>query len=246
MLVPAFFFAVVGVILGQAATGDDSKVAFRAESPASQPALPAEGQAGAVESQFKKGVDAFTRGNWDLAQTDFEKVLEAEPKHFGALVHSGWVAQRRADWPAMEKFMREALRVGPLAVDNAAIWIGWGFAALEQEKWEQATAAFAQAVALEPSNARGRRMLALVLGRRGWFQAAEDEMRRALQLEPDDAGAHFNLAVFYLQRQPVAVELARRHYYRALDLGFAADPEVEAQFKSTRDEVPGASKPPKR
>ena len=41
------------------------------------------------------------------------------------------------------------------------------------------------------------------------------------------AEAHFNLAVFYLQRTPPAVELARRHYQQALNLGAAPDPQVE-------------------
>jgi Tfp pilus assembly protein PilF len=51
-------------------------------------------------------------------------------------------------------------------------------------------------------------------------------MRKALELQPDYQEAHFNLAVFYLQRNPPAVELARRHYQKALDLGGAPDAEV--------------------
>jgi Tfp pilus assembly protein PilF len=52
-------------------------------------------------------------------------------------------------------------------------------------------------------------------------------MRKAIELDPEYAEAHFNLAVFYLQRSPPAVELARRHYERALELGAAPDPDVE-------------------
>lgn len=198
---------------------------------------------GEVEALFKKGADAFARNEWDAASEQFEAVLVKNPKHLGAVMHLGWVAQRRKDWASMEKQMRAALRMGEPAVENAGVWIGLGFATLEQEKWEAATAAFAQAVALDPSNARARRFLALALGRRGWFQSAEEEMRRALQIEPDDAGAHFNLAVFYLQRQPAAIELARRHYYRALDLGASADPQVEGQFKDGEEEKPVRKKP---
>jgi hypothetical protein len=72
-------------------------------------------------------------------------------------------------------------------------------------------------------------------------QAAEEELRRSLEIEPDDAGAHFNLAVFYLRRKPVAVELARRHYYRALDLGFEPDPALEESLKDAAAKPPAGS-----
>jgi Flp pilus assembly protein TadD len=56
-------------------------------------------------------------------------------------------------------------------------------------------------------------------------------LRRAVEIRPDYADAHFNLAVFCLERDPPAVELARRHYRRALDLGAAPDPLVERALK---------------
>jgi Flp pilus assembly protein TadD len=196
-----------------------------------------------ITAAFDRGVAALGRNALDAAVSEFRAVLEKDPKHLGAVMHLGSVAHRRKDWEGMEVRMREALRLGASGVDNALVWMGLGFATLEQGKWEAATAAFAQTISLDPNNARARRFLALTLGRRGWFQAAEEEMRRSLQLDPDDAGAHFNLAVFYLQRQPVALELARRHYYRALELGFTADPEVETQLKAAD---PGEEKQPSK
>jgi Flp pilus assembly protein TadD len=86
-------------------------------------------------------------------------------------------------------------------------------------------------------------MLGLALGRKGWHSGAEEELRRSLALEPSDPGAHFNLAVIYLQRQPVALELARRHYHRSIDLGGPADPSIEALLLQPNiDET--AAKPP--
>jgi hypothetical protein len=43
--------------------------------------------------------------------------------------------------------------------------------------------------------------------------------------------AHYNLAVLYLERQPPAIELARRHYYRALNLGAEPDAELDRILK---------------
>ena len=85
-------------------------------------------------------------------------------------------------------------------------------------------------------------MLAMTLARKGWHSAAEEELRRALEIEPSDAGAHFNLAVLYLQRHPGAVELGRRHYFLAMDMGLAPDPAVE-EILSERAGPFGIAKP---
>ena len=97
----------------------------------------------------------------------------------------------------------------------------------DQNKLDRALAALAQAVLFEPKDARAHHFLGVTIGKKGWYLGAEDEMRKAIELNPDYAEAHFNLAVFYLQRSPPAVELARRHYQKALDLGAAPDPQVE-------------------
>ena len=96
----------------------------------------------------------------------------------------------------------------------------------DEDKLDAALAALAQAVFLDPKNARAHHYLGVTIGRKGWYSGAEDEMRKAIELQPDYAEAHFNLALFYLQRQPPAIELARRHYQKALDLGAAPDAEV--------------------
>ncbi|MEK0446759.1 MAG: repeat containing protein [Verrucomicrobiota bacterium] len=183
-----------------------------------------------VQAMVLAAKSALAKNNLPLARREFERVLEKSPQDLSALVSLGWIDQKENRWDSSEKHLRKALRA---SMEDAAIWLALGVATLEQEKSEAALAAFAQAVALEPKNARAHRFLAIALGRRGWLDGAENEMRTALDLEPGDAGAHFNLAVFYLQRRPAAVELARRHYYRARDLGAAPDSEVEAQLART-------------
>jgi Flp pilus assembly protein TadD len=69
------------------------------------------------------------------------------------------------------------------------------------------------------------------VGSKGWYSAAEDEMRKAIELAPEYAEAHYNLAVFYLERNPPATELARRHYHKSVDLGGAPDPALEKKIE---------------
>ncbi|MEI6714973.1 MAG: tetratricopeptide repeat protein [Verrucomicrobiota bacterium] len=180
-----------------------------------------------VRELLKKGKTAVSQNQIAAAKTEFVRVLEQVPDDLTALVNLGWIAQREQLWEQSESYLRRALKQ---SVEDPAIWLAIGLATLEQGKLESATAAFAQTVVLDPKNARARRFLGLTLGKRGWLDGAEQEIRKSLELDPDDAGAHFNLAVFYLQRRPPALELARRHYYKARDLGFASDQEIESQL----------------
>ena len=54
-------------------------------------------------------------------------------------------------------------------------------------------------------------------------------------LTPDYADAHFNLALLYLERTPPPIEMARRHYFFAIDLGAPRDEEIEKRLKKIDD-----------
>ncbi len=165
----------------------------------------------------------FEKGDLAAAQRDFEKVLTLVPGNPAATINLGLIAYRQHRLPESETLLRQVVK------NNAEAGLAWlilGIVYYEEEKLEAALAALAQAVYLEPKDARAHHYLGVILGRRGWLSGAEDEMRRALELQPNYPEAHFNLAVFYLQRNPPALELARRHYQRARDLGAAPDPQV--------------------
>jgi Tfp pilus assembly protein PilF len=57
------------------------------------------------------------------------------------------------------------------------------------------------------------------LAEKGLRTAAETALRKSLQYDPDNADAHFNLAVVYAGNHPPSLALARWHYKRALALG---------------------------
>lgn len=186
-----------------------------------------------LQKWLRKGRLALGKKDFGEARESFEKVLLENESHLESLANLAWLEQREQNWERSEVLLKRGLKQ---AFEDASLWMSLGISLLEQGKLEAATAAFSQATALDSKNARARRFLAITLGRRGWYDGAEQELRKSLELEPDDAGAHYNLAVMYLQRKTPSVELARRHYFRARDLGLAQDEEVEAKLK-------GASKP---
>jgi Flp pilus assembly protein TadD len=113
-------------------------------------------------------------------------------------------------------------------------------------------------VAEKPDDPRSHNYLAAVIKALGWTTAAESELQKALDLDNNYAEGHFNLALIYLERKPPAIEMARRHYLRALELGTPKDELVEKQLKESgaeesftdaapeSAEAPEPAKPPVR
>ncbi len=86
-----------------------------------------------------------------------------------------------------------------------------------------------------------------------WSAARAGSTRRRtscaspINIDPNYTDAQYNLAVFYLENKPLPSRLARRHYFRAVELGAEPDPEIEATLKNSaepekiRDDPRGSS-----
>lgn len=213
----AFLF-LAAVSLPLWAKGAD---ATPAPSPTEQTAPPASPEA---QQAGQEGVSAFQKGDLQTARKKFQKLLELQPDNFFGLVNIGSVEYRLKLWDDAEKHLKRAVRIQP---ESGKAWLALGALYCDRDQLDEALAALSQAVLYDPKNPKAHNYLGVTIGKKGWLSGAEAELQKALQLDPDYAEANFNLALFYLQRTPPAVELARRHYYRAIDLGAAPDPLVE-------------------
>jgi Flp pilus assembly protein TadD len=180
-----------------------------------------------AEAAAEAGIVAMGKNNFADAETAFLKLLRLSPDNVSGLVNLGLVEFRLGRPEDSEKYLERAIRLKP---DAAVAWMTLGVIYDNREQLEAATAALAQAVYLNPKSPQAHNYFAVTLSKRGWYSAAEDELQRAIQLAPDFAEAQFNLALVYLQRTPPAIELARRHYQKALDLGAPPDPDVAAKL----------------
>lgn len=187
-----------------------------------EPGLPPEALAAA-----KAGVKAMAENKFEAARTEFLKLLRLVPDSPTALTNLGLVDFRLGKADEAKGYLKHAVRDRP---QNGLAWITLGLIYNNANEPEAATAALAQAVCVEPRNPGAHNYFAVILSRRGWYSGAEDELQRALQLDPNFAEAHFNLALTYLQQDPPAIELARRHYQKALDLGAARDAAIEQKL----------------
>jgi Tfp pilus assembly protein PilF len=83
------------------------------------------------------------------------------------------------------------------------------------------------AKALDPNNAQTHNYLGCAESRKGWDEVAQKEFRKAIEIDPNFADAHFNLALIYVTAKPPMIELARQEYKKALELGIAKDDHLE-------------------
>ena len=196
-----------------------------AEEPAADPALE-------LKKLTAQGVGAFEKGDLEGGRALLRKVLDADANNLIALVNLGSLEYRAGRPDDAVQLLERATRVEPRGVPA---WLTLGVIACERGKLDAALAALAQAVYLEPSNVRAHSYLGVTLGKKGWLDGAEAELQRAIELDETSRDAHFNLAVVYLQRTPPPVELARRHYRRALELGASPDSLIEKQLNLRKE-----------
>ncbi|MGF1657318.1 MAG: tetratricopeptide repeat protein [Verrucomicrobiales bacterium] len=173
---------------------------------------------------LERAESALGGGDLPAAITLYREALELSPDHAPTLTNLGIALfQSNEVEPAVES-LKAAVRAG---FDDARAWISLGIVYFESQQWTAAHAALAQAVYLAPNDARAHHYLGLTFAAKGWSVAAEKCMVQAVTIDPQYRVAHFNLALAYLAREEPALELARRHYRRALDLGAEPDEFVE-------------------
>lgn len=183
-----------------------------------------------VRAAIAAGNEAFAAGDYKQARELYEEARKVVPDNLLVLVNLGLTEFYLGNAEAARALLYRAIQQ---QLNLPSAWLVLGLTHLDAHEYEQAMACFAQVVLHEPRNARARNYLGVAIGRMGWFDGAEAEFRRAIEFDPNYADAHFNLAYFALQRRQPAIELARRHYRRAIELGGPRDRELEKQFQTT-------------
>ena len=182
-----------------------------------------------LAASIAEGNVAFERKDYGAARNAYTRVLTLEPNNLMALVNLGMVEFYSGHPDKAEELLKKAVRQ---RLESAPAWLTLGMIYMDRNESDAAIASLSQAMLQDPLNARTRNFLGVVMGRRGWIEGAQHELRRAVELDPSYADAHYNLAVFYLEEKPPAIELSRRHYQKALELGVDKNPEMEKLFST--------------
>lgn len=152
------------------------------------------------------------RGEYARARTAFEEALRRDPRHFGSHYYWGMASLLQGDLAAAHEHLTKALEFQPRHPD-ALYQLGLCLA--EQQRYEEACAAFGEVVKLSPESRHAYFHLSRMLRAIGQDEDAElaarkyDELNSVQQAirqavgrveeNPDDAVAYLGLGTLYAQ-----------------------------------------------
>jgi tetratricopeptide (TPR) repeat protein len=155
-------------------------------------------------------------GKTTEALDEVRALLAKDSKNAAAFNALGLVYYRMDRLPLAESAFRRAIELDPKSKTTAPVWNNLGLVALGRGRDQEAFAAFAQAAELDRGHREAHVNQALVYLDCGDYARAERELRRSLEIDPDDPDGLVALGVAL--RGLKRFDEARAAYERALVL----------------------------
>jgi tetratricopeptide (TPR) repeat protein len=172
----------------------------------------------------------FAAKQYDKAEDNYQKILQRDENNTIALGNLATIEMEQGKLADAEKHLTTAVAQNP---DDAYNLSMLGYLKFRQEKYDDALNDLSRAAKLDPTNPEIENYLGVTLSHKGLRVQAETALRKAVQLAPDYAAAHNNLAVIYINQTPPLVQLARWHYQKALAAGQPPNPDLEKALGGT-------------
>ena len=176
----------------------------------------------------QQAADLFKMNRYDEAAAKYQTIIDKYPESLYAWSNLGVVRFQQGELKEALKALQQAVKLNP---SDAFSYQNLGIVYYQMNQFENAIDALNKAKALDPNDAKTRNYLGCACSQKGWQEVAEKEFRKAIEIDPNFGDAHFNLALVYATSKPPSLELARREYNRALELGIAKDERLEKLLK---------------
>jgi cytochrome c-type biogenesis protein CcmH/NrfG len=171
----------------------------------------------------------FAAKEFEKAEAAYLQVLKLDPKNVAVLGNLAAIQAEAKRLDQAESNIQQALALD--SDDPYSLYV-LGIIRFRESKYDDAVGALSRSAKIDPQNAEVQNYLGLALSEKGLRVPAEAALRKAIQLQPNYAGAHYNLAVVYATQQPPSTELARFHYQKALAAGYPPNAQLEKRFES--------------
>jgi Flp pilus assembly protein TadD len=172
----------------------------------------------------QEATDLFENKRYDEAAAKYQTIIDKYPESLYAWSNLGVVRTQQGKLQEAMKALQQAVKLSP---NDAFSYRNLGIVYYQLGQNDAAIDALERSIALDPSNVYSHDYLGCACSQKGWEEVAEKEFMKAIEINDDFPDAHYNLAIVYAMQKPPALELARRHYKRALELGLPKDPRLE-------------------
>lgn len=172
---------------------------------------------------FTRGSAAARAGDYETAITAFEEVLAVDDQVVPAYVALAAMHLQQGELQQAEEFAARARELDP--TDAKALELMYSAGKHRGATLEQLTPLLEALEELAPSKAAaGYTEVGMTHFQAGDLAAAEEVLRKALELDPESPAAHLQLGLCYVNREAYAE--AREHFERVVEV--APDSEYAA------------------
>ncbi len=172
----------------------------------------------------QEATDLFKMQRYDEAAAKYQMIIDKYPESLYAWSNLGVVRSQEGKLQDAMKALQQAVKLSP---NDAFSYRNLGIVYYQLNQNDAAIDALERSIALDPNNVYSHDYLGCACSQKGWQEVAEKEFRKAIEINDDFPDAHYNLAIVYAMQKPPSLELARKHYKRALELGLPRDPRLE-------------------
>ena len=138
------------------------------------------------------------------------------------------------EWRAAEKLLSTITAAQP---DASGAWTNLGIVHIKLGDSSAAQAAFRHAIAGNHSQIEAWNQLGMLQRRAGELDEAAASWQTVLQIDPDHANAHWNLAILYDRYRPDPAQ-ALAHYSRYRQLAQPTDPQLDRWIAELEQQLP--------
>lgn len=182
----------------------------------------------------------YSEGKLEEAAARYEQILEMYPDSVYALANYGVINHQLGKRRTAQNALERAVQISPNdSFSLSMLGIVYCLMGVENPSfYQKAFDVLSRAAKIDPNNALIRNYLGITAFNLNKPEMAERELRRAVELRSDYSVAHINLAVIYANQSPPALEMARRHYIRAIELGHERHPPTEERIRINPSDLP--------
>ena len=154
-----------------------------------------------VESHVLAGIANCITRNYGMADAEFRKAIDLEPKNFEAFYYFGRTKVREGELEEALKLFERAARVRPEDYESvlfqAQLHVSLGHQKRARAVSHEGIARVRNALELNPDDNRALNLGAFALLRLGETREAEEWIKTSIRNEPMDSIIRYNAACFY-------------------------------------------------